>query len=196
VIAYSCDHAPLMTGPGSGFSRVLRVRHRLQPGDVLAPLGFLHGNMLECVFRGRSVPVFFTRRNPDRVAGTDFADRAAPSLHTTDTRRDKKCLSERMGMPGRTGAWFEANPGGSDSRRIGCLDDGILPDRSSETWRSHSARGPRSTSDNIHADFSPVGRSVLRLAIRKQYFKSDTLNAPNTKSPALPPGFDFNVKGR
>jgi hypothetical protein len=26
-----------------------------------------------------------------------------------------------------------------------------------------------------------------------QYFKRDTLNAPNAKSPALPPGFDFNV---
>jgi hypothetical protein len=25
-----------------------------------------------------------------------------------------------------------------------------------------------------------------------QYFKRDTLNAPNAKSPALPPGFDFN----
>jgi hypothetical protein len=26
-----------------------------------------------------------------------------------------------------------------------------------------------------------------------QYFKSDTSNEPNVKSPALPPGFDFNV---
>src|SRR6187200_2616942 len=109
--------------------------------------------MFEGVIGGRSMPVFFTRRNPDRVAGTDFAYRAAPGLHTANTRGDKKCLSERMGMPGRTGARFEAHPGGSDTRGVGCLDDGILPDRSSETWRSHSARGPRSTSDNIHADF-------------------------------------------
>jgi hypothetical protein len=29
--------------------------------------------------------------------------------------------------------------------------------------------------------------------MRLQYFKNDTLNAPNAKSPALPPGFDFNV---
>src|SRR6185312_647423 len=142
AMAYSCDHAPLMTGPGSGFSRVLRVRHRLQPGDVLAPLGFLHGNMFERVLSGRSVPVFFTRRNPDRVAGTDFAYRAARGLHTTDARRHKKCLSKRMGMPGRARARLEANPGGSDTRRIGCLDDRVLPDRSSKTWRSHPARGP------------------------------------------------------
>jgi hypothetical protein len=42
----------------------------------------------------------------------------------------------------------------------------------------------------------PVGRSVLRLTIRLQYFKSDTSNVPHAKSPALPPGFDFNVKCR
>jgi hypothetical protein len=29
-----------------------------------------------------------------------------------------------------------------------------------------------------------------------QYFKSDTSSVPNAKSPALPPGFDFNVKYR
>jgi hypothetical protein len=39
-------------------------------------------------------------------------------------------------------------------------------------------------------------RSVLRPSIRMQYFKSDTLNVPNAKSPASPPGFDFNVKHR
>jgi hypothetical protein len=182
--------------PGSGFSRVLRVRHRFQPSDVLAPLRFLHGNVFERVLCGRPVPVFFTRRNPDGVAGTDFAYRTAPGLHTTDARRDKKCLSERVGVPGRARARFEADPGGSDSRRIGRLDDGILPDRSSKTRRSHSARGPRSASDNVHADFSPVRRSVLRLTIRMQYFKSDTSSVPNAKSPALPPGFDFNVKCR
>jgi hypothetical protein len=34
----------------------------------------------------------------------------------------------------------------------------------------------------------------MRLTIRKQYFKCDTLNAPDAKSPALPPGFGFNDK--
>jgi hypothetical protein len=29
-----------------------------------------------------------------------------------------------------------------------------------------------------------------------QYFKSDSLNAPHIKSPAFPPGFDFNVNYR
>jgi|SRR5690349_8256657 hypothetical protein len=140
--------------PDSGLSRVLRVGHRLEPRHMLAPLGFLHGNMFKRVLRGRSVPVFFTRRNPDRIASPDLAYRAAPGLHTADAGRDKKRLSERMGMPSRASTRFEPNPGRSDSRRIRRLDDGILPNRSGETWRPHPARGPRSASNNIHADIS------------------------------------------
>src|SRR6185503_13027931 len=149
--------------------------------DVLATLVLLHGNMLERVLRCRSVPMFFTRRNPDCVAGADFTYRTSPGLHTTNPRRDKKSLSEWMRMPSRAGARFKTHPRGSDSGRIGCLDDRILPNRPGETWRAHPSRGPRSASDNIHADVSPVRHSVLRLAVRKQYFKSDTLSVPNAK---------------
>src|SRR5262249_18640697 len=116
-------------------------------------------NMLKRVLRGRSVPVLFTWRNPDGIAGTDRAYRAAPTLYATDPRRHKKSLPKRMRMPGRARAGFEANPGGPDARRIGCLDDGILPDRSSETWRPHAARGTRSASNNIHA-VSPLSGAV------------------------------------
>src|SRR5262249_47251021 len=144
---------------GSGFSGVLCVGHRFEPGDVLASLSFLHRNVLKRVLRRRSVPVFFARRNPDGIARTDLTYRATPSLYTADARRHKKSLAKRMRMPGRACSGFEADPSRPDTRRIGCLNDGILPDRSGETRRPHPARGTRSASNNIHV-VSPLSGAV------------------------------------
>src|SRR6187401_285466 len=87
-----------------------------------------------------------------------------------------------MRMPGGACTRLEANPGRADARWVGGLNDRILPDGPGETWGSHSARGTRSTSNDVHVDFSPVGRSVLRLTIRMQYFKSDTLDVRMQKA--------------
>src|SRR5690242_9893576 len=113
--------------------------------------------MFERVRRSRSMPGFFARWTPDRIAGTDFAYRATPGLHATNTGRHKESLAERMCMPGRARARFKADPGGSDTSRVGCLDDGILPNGSRETRRTHAPGGPRSASDDVHCRFSPIG---------------------------------------
>src|SRR5262245_4313566 len=56
----------------SGFAGVLLIRHRLEPGYMLAGLGLLHGYMFHSVLGSRTVPVFFARWNPDGIAGANF----------------------------------------------------------------------------------------------------------------------------
>jgi hypothetical protein len=61
--------------------------------------------------------MFFMRRNPHRIAGADFPDRATLGLHPSDAMNDKKRLSERMGVPRRTRARLECDACGIDPRR-------------------------------------------------------------------------------
>jgi hypothetical protein len=47
----------------------------------------------------------YERRNrPDDIAGTDFLDRTTIALHAASACRDDKRLTERMGVPSRSGA--------------------------------------------------------------------------------------------
>src|SRR5262249_19708157 len=145
-----------------GLAGILLIGHRLEPNHMLTALSLLHGNMFHTVLSGCAMPVLFARRNPDGVAGSDFLYRTAPGLHPTDSRGDKKCLTERMRVPCCPRARFEAHPRRSNARRIRRLNDGILPNRSGEARRAHPARGPRSASNDVHIHSSRCRRSVLR----------------------------------
>ena len=58
--------------------------HMLHPGDVAAVGRFLHGNVSHGVGRRSAMPVLFTGRNPDDIAGANFPDRSAFGLHPSD----------------------------------------------------------------------------------------------------------------
>src|SRR6266849_3642749 len=89
--------------------RNLLVADVLHPRYVSAVERLLHGNMRHGAGRAGAMPVFLARRNPHRVAGPDFADRAAPGLHAAESRHDMEGLAERMGMPRGAGARLEAD---------------------------------------------------------------------------------------
>jgi len=165
VCRYSGGHAWLMAQPGSGrLAGILCVGHRFEPSHVFAGLSFLHGDMFHTVFRGRAMPVFFVRRNPDGIPGANVTHRPAPRLHPSDARGDEKRLTERMRMPGGPRTWLEPHPSRSNASRIRRLDNWILPYRSGEARRAHPARGPRSTSDDIHM-VSPLSRQCPASAL-------------------------------
>ena len=50
------------------------------------------------------MPVFFTGREPDHVAGPDLLNRAAFALRPAASRRNNKRLAERMRVPRCAGA--------------------------------------------------------------------------------------------
>jgi hypothetical protein len=73
-------------------SAVLRVGDVLQPIDRLSIGLFLDGDMRHgCVGQG-PVPMFLARRELHHIAGADFFDRAALSLHPTAPGRDNQGL--------------------------------------------------------------------------------------------------------
>src|ERR1019366_4585066 len=165
---------------------VLLVAHRFEPFHVLAVLGFLHGEVLHAVLGRGAVPVLLVRRNPDRVAGPDLADRTAPGLHMADAGDDVQSLPERMGMPERARARLEAHPAGAQQRGIGRLDDRILPHRSGEGRCRASTRGPRSASDDVHNDLLPKLHSD-----RMVYFEADLSTTAACKKPGVAAGLSI-----
>jgi hypothetical protein len=60
---------------------VLLVSHVLQPRDMAPIESFLQGNVHHIGVGAGAMPMLFPRRDPDRVAGADFAQRAAPQLN-------------------------------------------------------------------------------------------------------------------
>src|SRR4029077_3815446 len=135
---------------------VLLVGHRLQPFDRLAVERFLHGDMHHHRSRPGAVPVLFARRNPDHVAGADFAHLAAPALHPAAAGHDTQSLPERMGVPMGAGAGLEAHQAGADARRRRRMDDGVLPHDTGERVRRPAARWPGATGMNVHGRCPPM----------------------------------------
>src|ERR1700728_3881232 len=78
---------------------VLLVGDWLHPLDVLAVKRFLHSDMNHDGARTGAVPMFFARRNPDHIAGTDFSGLIAPYLNPAAAGNHRECLAERMGVP-------------------------------------------------------------------------------------------------
>src|SRR5262245_60625531 len=111
---------------------ILFVADLLQPLDGLAIEPFLNRDMRHRGRRRRTVPVFFSRREPDDVAGTDVFDRAAPALRAPAPSGDDQRLTERMGVPRGPGARLERDAGADRTRRIGRLKQRIDTDRAGE----------------------------------------------------------------
>ena len=107
-----------------------------------------------------AVPVLFPRRDPDRVAGTDFAHRAAPERNAPDAGDDVQGLAERMGMPCGARPRFETHERAPDARRRRCLDDRVLPHRAGEIVRRRAARGHGAQRFDIHGGVSSPHSNV------------------------------------
>src|SRR5262249_60643084 len=81
----------------------------------------LHGDVHHGAGGTGAMPVFLARRNPHRVTGTDFADRAAPGLCAPEPRHHMQSLAARVGVPRSAGARLEAHarrPEATWSRRF------------------------------------------------------------------------------
>ncbi|SEU26186.1 hypothetical protein SAMN05443639_11256 [Stigmatella erecta] len=57
--------------------------------------------------------MLLTGWNPDDIAWLDLLDRIAPTLHPARARCHDQDLTQRMGVPGGTGAGFERDIGAS-----------------------------------------------------------------------------------
>ena len=79
-----------------------------------------------------AVPVLFSGRKPDDVAGTDLLDGPAPALGAAAAGGDDEGLAERMGVPGGARAGLEGDAGADDARGIGRLKQRIDADRAGE----------------------------------------------------------------
>src|SRR5579871_6518265 len=90
--------------------RVFVVPNRLHPRYITAVQGFLHGDVGHTGRWRSAVPMFLARRNPDDIAGPDFAYRSAFGLYATNPRDDVERLSERVRMPVRACSRLEGNP--------------------------------------------------------------------------------------
>src|SRR5215470_15055664 len=66
----------------ANFGVVLFVRHLLEPGDVGAVEVLLQRDVHHRRIGTGAVPVLFSWRDPDRVAGADLPHRAAPESNT------------------------------------------------------------------------------------------------------------------
>ena len=79
-----------------------------------------------------AVPVLFTGRNPDHIAGPDGLDRATPALHEAGAGRHHQGLPEGMDVPGCAGTGLEGNADAQRARRVMRLKQGINTDRAGE----------------------------------------------------------------
>src|SRR5829696_1219315 len=129
---------------------VLLVRDVLEPGHVDAVAVLVQGEVDEPARRRRAMPMLLVRRDPDRVAGADLLDRAVPFLHPPDAGDDVQRLPERMGVPGRARAGLERHPHRLDARRLGSLDDRVLPHGPGEPFAAPAPRRDRNRPGDVH----------------------------------------------
>lgn len=111
---------------------------------------FSDGNVRHCGSRGRAMPVFFTRCNPDDVTGFDFLNRAAVQLYPAQTRSHEQSLSKWVRMPSSTRAWLERNGCTAYSRRRIASKRGIDPDRSRKIFRRADCAWLRPALRDVH----------------------------------------------
>ena len=111
---------------------VLIVADLFHPVDDFSIELLLNGNVGHGGSRGRTMPMFLSRGEPDHVAGTNLLDGSAFALNPSAASHDNESLTERMGMPCGPRAGFEGYAGTLDERRIGCLKKRIDPHNASE----------------------------------------------------------------
>src|SRR3954471_685096 len=86
---------------------------------------FLDGKVRHAGGRSGSVPMLFTGRKPDHIAGTDLLDRAAVTLRPATARSNDKRLSKRMCMPCGPRTRFKRYTSALNNRGIRCLEERI-----------------------------------------------------------------------
>ena len=112
-----------------------------QPLHRFAVEGFLNGNVTHRRGRRGPVPVFFTGRKPDHVAGVDFLNRTVPALHPTTTGGDNQGLPQRVGVPRCASARLESDAGTAHAARFGGVKQGINPYRTGKPVGGPLAEG-------------------------------------------------------
>src|SRR4051812_39727959 len=131
--------------------RVLLVGDVLEPGHVDAVAVLVQGEVDEPARRRGAMPMLLVRRDPHRVTGANLLDRAVPFLHPPDAGEDVQRLPERMSVPGGARARLERPPPRLDPRRVGGLDDRVLPYGSSEPFAAPAPRRDRNRPGDVHA---------------------------------------------
>ena len=86
---------------------VLLVADRLYPIRRFAVELFLNGDVRHRGRRCGAVPMLFTGRERDHVAGPNLLDRASPALREPRARRHDQRLAQWMGVPRGPGAGLE-----------------------------------------------------------------------------------------
>jgi hypothetical protein len=90
---------------------VLVVADLFHPIDVLAAELFLNGDMAHGCRCCGAVPVLFAGRKPNDIAGPNFFDRAALTLHLPAASGDDQSLAKRMRVPRRASTRLKGNKG-------------------------------------------------------------------------------------
>ena len=68
------------------------------------------------------MPMFFTGLKPNDIAGSDFFNRAVPTLRPPKAERNDQRLTEWMCMPGGAGTGLERDACATNTRRFGRLE--------------------------------------------------------------------------
>src|SRR6266851_4923705 len=136
---------------------IFRIGHRLHPGRMISVQPFLHRDVDHSVGRRAAVPMLFTRRNPDDIAGFDFAYRPAFALDPADPGDHVQRLAEGVRMPIRPRARLKGYAVRDNTLRYVPV---ISSKPRSAPWSRHSWDRDRATRRRR----SPVRRSRLPFA--------------------------------
>src|SRR6266849_1536997 len=96
------------------------------------------------------MPMFFARRNPYNIAGTDLAHRSSLGLGPAYARDDIQRLAQGVRMPCRARPRLEGYAGRDNPRRRFGGDDWILPDRARKILFGRLACRPRASVMDVH----------------------------------------------
>src|SRR5947199_6051161 len=115
---------------------------------------FLDSDVRHACTRRSSVPVLFTGRKPDNIAGTDLLDRASFALRPSKTRCNDESLSQRMCMPCGPRTRFERHTCALNQRGLRRLEERIDAYAPSEPLRRSFCGRLRANSFDFHVSLS------------------------------------------
>src|SRR6516225_1492579 len=143
---------------------VLLVTDLFPPVDDLAIVRLCDGDVAHGGVRRGAMPVLFTRREPDDIAGADLLDRTAVALHPAAAESDDQRLSEWMRVPSGARTRLERYRGTADARWRGRLKRRVEPHGADEVFGWAFRRGLRAVSFDIHQSVSFVATHAAATA--------------------------------
>jgi hypothetical protein len=111
---------------------VLFVADLFHPVHDLAVELFLNGDMSHGGGQCSTMPMLFTRREPDHIDGTDLLNRFSLALDPVATGGDNQCLPQRMRVPRGSSAGFKCDRGSGYPSRLVWLEQGFDARRARE----------------------------------------------------------------